>query len=153
MIYVECDPDKALVSILGVPRKEIFHAGGKGNVCVRLSKTTDSKGLIDEDPESPQLGYLKKLKSCSAEYTKYNIKLLSDEKFRNSVIVLSPRLENWILEAAKEAGMNMEEYGLPNNANNLHKVINIKLESFKKLIEEMKQKSKMLKRLERLIRE
>lgn len=71
MIYVECKPDTTLLSVLGVPRKEIFHAGGKGNVCVRLSKITDSKGLVDEDPESPQPGYLKKLKSYSAEYAEY----------------------------------------------------------------------------------
>ena len=51
MIYVECYADETLVKVLGIPGKEIVHAGGKGNICNKLSKTNCSKGLIDEDPQ------------------------------------------------------------------------------------------------------
>ena len=61
MIYVECDTDVALVKNLDIPKKEIIHAGNKGNVCNRLRKTKNSIGLIDEDPQSGQPRYIKNL--------------------------------------------------------------------------------------------
>ncbi len=61
MIYLECNPDKALVKALGITKKEIFHTGNKGNVCKRLQKSKNSKGTVDEDPSSIQPNYIKKL--------------------------------------------------------------------------------------------
>ena len=54
MIYLECDPDKALVKALGMSNKAIQHVYSKGNVCNKLAKSSHSKGLVDEDPTSPQ---------------------------------------------------------------------------------------------------
>jgi hypothetical protein len=62
MIYIECRPDKILVEALSVPEEEIIHAGSKGNVCNRLSRIRNSKGLVDEDPESAQPTYIRRLK-------------------------------------------------------------------------------------------
>lgn len=150
MIYLECNPDKALVMAMGVHKKEIYHSGGKSNVCKNLAKNRKSIGLVDEDPYSPQPSYIGKLKIKSNEQA---IKLLYDENARNYLIILCPKLEDWILKAAKEAKVNVEDYSLPDDASELHEIINIKPEKFLRLIEDLKKKkSKMLKNLETLLK-
>lgn len=149
MIYLECYSDEALVKTLGVHKKGIFHSYSKGNVCKKLEKSINSKGLVDEDPFSTQPSYVGKLKTKSHEY---NIKLLYDEIAKNHLIVLCPRLEDWILKAAKEAGINIKDYSLPDDANELHKIINANREKFFLLIEDIKKRSKMLKTLEKMIK-
>jgi hypothetical protein len=149
MIYLECEPDKVLVKALGISRKEIKHAFSKGNVCNKLEKSRNSKGLVDEDPLRPQPTYIGKLKLHSHEK---DIKLLSDENAQNYLIMLCPTLEEWILKAVKELGVNIVNFGLPDDAGKLHKIINIKLGSFENLIEDIKKrKSGMLKTLEGFI--
>jgi hypothetical protein len=118
-------------------------------VCNRLSRTSNSKGLVDEDPLSRQPKYISKLKAIS---DKYEIKLLSDEKAKNNLIVLCPTLEGWILKVAEEVGIDISEYDLPNDADSLHKVINLKPKNFTKLMEDIKQESRMLKTLEGFIK-
>ncbi len=149
MIYLECYSDEALVKAFGVHKKGIFHSYSKGNVCKKLEKGFKSKGLVDEDPFSTQPSYVGKLKTNSHEY---DIKLLYDEIAKNHLIVLCPRLEDWILKAAKEAGINIKEYSLPDDANELHKIINTKLDKFIFLIEDIKKRSNMLITLEKMIR-
>jgi hypothetical protein len=149
MIYLECDPDKALVQTLGLSVKKIKHVYSKGNVCNRLAKSSHSQGIVDEDPLSAQPSYIGKLKLQSHEH---QIKILYDEKAQNRLIVLCPRLEEWVLRAAQDAGVNIQDYGLPNNANQLHHTINTRLESLKNLIKNIKDKSKMLKALESLLK-
>jgi hypothetical protein len=149
MIYLECNPDKALISALGVSNKEIKHAFSKGNVCNQLAKHKNVKGVVDEDPASPQPSYVGKLKLHSHQQ---GIKFWHDDKNQNRLIMLCPRLEEWILKASQEAGINIQDYGLPNNANQIHHIINIRIENLKNLIKGMKDKSKMLKALEGLIR-
>ena len=152
MIYVECYPDKALVSSFGIPKRKIKHAYAKGNVCNRLEKSKSSKGLVDEDPLSAQPTYIKKLKLLSDEH---EIKLLYDEKKQNHLIVLCPRLEEWILKAAKEAKVDVGNYGLPDDADELHKIISAKPRKprrFENLIADIKKRSRMLKTLEGFIK-
>jgi len=150
MIYLECDPDKALVKALGMPNKEIKHAYSKGNVCNKLAKSSHSKGMVDEDPASPQPNYIGKLK---LHFHQHDIKLLHDDKAQNRLIVLCPRLEEWILKAAREAKVNTQDYGLPNEAHRLHEIINTRVESLEKLIKSIKGESKMLKTLEGFIKQ
>lgn len=149
MIYLECYSDEALVKALGIHKKEIYHSGNKGNVCKKLVKSRNSKGLVDEDPSRTQPPYIGKMRTKSNED---DIKLLYDDSTKNHLIVLCPKLEDWILKAAKEARVNVEDYSLPDDAYELHKIINIKLEKFVQLIEDIKTRSKMLKTLEKLIR-
>lgn len=149
MIYLECDPDKALISTLGIPSKDIKHANSKGNVCNHLAKNKNVKGLVDEDPLSSQPNYLKRLKLHSFEHS---IRVLYDEKASNHLIVLCPVLEEWILKAAKEAGVEVGDYGLPNETRQLHQMINTRIDSFKKLLKVMLGKSKMLTSLENIVK-
>jgi len=149
MIFVECDADKTLIKTLGITRKEMIHAGDKGGVCNRLKKVSNSKGLVDEDPESPQPKYINTLKCIHSED---DIKLLADEKAQNYLVILCPKLEDWILKSAMEARIDVSSYGLPNNPTDFHKIINIHLEEFDKLVKDMWSKSKRLKSLKGFIR-
>lgn len=149
MIFVECNADEALLIALGISRKGITHAHSKGNICNLLVKNRNSKGMVDEDPYSSRPRYFERLKIISNEHS---IKLLVDEKSQNHLIVLCPKLEDWVLKATKELKVDTLDYGLPDDGNKLHKIINIKLEDFKKLINDIKQESKMLKTLQSFLK-
>jgi len=150
MIYVECNPDEALIKALGIPRRGIHHSGNKVKVCKRLQKSKNSKGLVDDDPLSEKPPYIDRMKLHSNEH---NIKLLYDERSKNYLIVLCPRLEEWILEASKEVNIDVSNYSLPNKPVELHKIVNTRIKEFEKLIEDLiKQGSRMLKTLEKLIK-
>lgn len=134
---------------MGFSIKKIIHANNKGNVCKKLQKNKNAIGVVDEDPESAQPSYIGKLQLYNHEY---DIKHFREKKSGNVLIVLCPRLEDWILKASKEAGIQVEDFGLPAHANELHKVINSRLDYFTKLLDEFKGKSKMINALQVLLK-
>jgi len=148
MIYVECKPDEVLVKALGIPRRGVIHEHCKGNICNRLLKSRDSKGLVDDDPRSGQPSYVRNLK---VESQGQNIKLLLDEQRSNHLIVLCPTLEEFVLKASEEAGVDVKAFGLPDTLEELHKVINIRLEKFNELIPEIRN-SPLFKTLDSFIK-
>jgi len=152
VFFVECNPDRLLLQKIGVTKRSIIHAGSKSGVCKRLSKTTYSVGVVDEDPYSVQPRYLKGLKIIENSQ-KHDVKVLFDEKRNNRVIVISPRLEEWIIRAAKEAKVNMHKYGLPGDGNKLHKLINSELSRFERLLGELINKSGRISFLRRCLLE
>jgi len=153
MIYVECKPDFVLVkSITDISKREIVHEGGKGKVCKKLEKSQNSKGLVDEDPMRSQPKYVVEKMKVEEDLSPHGIKILYDNS-NNYLFVLYPRLEGWILKATKEAKIDIKKYGLPNDEKKLHKIINIRIDKFEKLIKDLREKSKMLKTLAKLIRE
>lgn len=149
MIYLECKPDEVLVRMLGVAKKEARHAGDKGGVCNRLRKSTNAKGLIDEDPRSSQPPYLQTLTPHSNEH---DIKVLYDKSAGNYLFMLCPKLEGWILGAARKANVDVTQYGLPDDEDKLHKVINSRLRNFENLLNDLKPGSEALKTLENLLK-
>jgi len=151
MIYIECYPDLALVrSLIRITRRDFDHEfKGKGAICNRLMKQGSSIGLLDEDPLSPQPNYLK-LAEVKDDLSGHGIKVLQDVN-HNSIIVLCPRLEEWILEAAKETGIDLERYKLPANADELHREINFSLDKFEKLLDDLKGSSARLKKLREVL--
>ena len=150
MIYVECKPDETLVKALGISGKVIEHRSGKGSVCKRLEESINSKGLVDEDPLSAQPSYIKKLTLRSQ---KHDIKLLYDENAKNYLIMLCANLEEWILKATKDAEINIKNYNLPDNIDELHKILNTKIGKFTNLLQNLKKKkSRLLKTLEDFVK-
>jgi len=151
MIYVECKPDFILVrSITAIPKREIVHEFGKGNVCNRLQKQQNSRGLIDEDPSASQPPYLEKM-TPRGDQPQQGLKVLEHKSSGNSLVLLCPTLEEWILGAAKEAEMDVvRKYGLPDDPVRLHRVINLDLDKFEKLVENLRD-SRRLKTLSRLL--
>lgn len=116
MIYVECSPDIELLRAVGVGRRRIRHAGGKGRVC-RMLQRRGGAGMVDEDPESAQPGYMGEMKAVMEEH---GIRLLRHNRTGAVLIVLMPRLEEWFLHGAREAGVRLSDYSLPGEAELLH---------------------------------
>jgi len=116
IIIVECNPDEFLVKLLGFTK--IKHGGGKGKVLKKVRDNPGSIGIIDEDPDSNQPKERKEYieQECVAE-----VKLLINKQDRNRMVIqISPRLEEWILNRARQNHLNPIKFGLPNDANELH---------------------------------
>jgi hypothetical protein len=117
-------------------------------VCRRLLKNKNSVGVVDEDPESIQPSYLRRLELISKEH---GIKLLYDRQRGNYVVVLCPTLEGWILKAAEDAGADLSRYGLPTVPEELHKVINLKIKNYEKMLCDIRN-SERVSRLRQLLK-
>lgn len=150
MIFIECKPDEALLKSLGVTKKRIDHRGNKPEVCKALEKNNNSKGLIDEYPWSVQPSYMDRLYITQNLKEDMGIVVFSDEK-ENIVIMLCPRLEEWILSVAKECKVDIRKYGLPDDPEKLHGVVNLNLKKFHVLLDDLKSKSKTLNSLREII--
>lgn len=150
MIYVECKPDFILVNSLGVSKKEIIHGGGKAEVCRKMMKTENCIGLVDEDPASIQPPYLGKLK-IKTELSQHGIRILKDDKRNNYLIILCPKLEEWIIKATIEAKIDIEKYNLPKDPDKLHSIININIKKFEKLLVKLKEESSRMRILRSMI--
>lgn len=135
MIYAECKTEEALALLFHTPR-DVIHVGGKTRVLKRLERQEHSKGLIDEDPTRPQpptLSRYIKEKECGEE----GIGILYDRRKENRLIILCPRLEEWILKAVKDSELDLDDYGLPSDPNHLHEIVHINLQKFVMLVKEL----------------
>ena len=114
MIYVECKPDELLVrQVTDLRRRQVVHeAKGKGGVCNRLMKNRDLVAMVDEDPEATQPTYMARL-SLRNESAELGLKLYLDSSRNNRIVVLCPKLEDWLLSAADDSGLSMSAFGLP----------------------------------------
>lgn len=146
MYLVECKPDAILVQSLTLAtRKNIEHAGNKSQLLKKLTEHYgNSKGVIDEDPGSIQPPHLQKFKE-KQDLTGYNLKILHQKSKNNTLIILRPRLEDWILQAAKEANIDPKKYNLPNDPTRLHEQINIQIDKFQKLVKDLTRTNRLKK--------
>lgn len=121
-ILVECFHDMALVRSLGIPRRQIGHEYGKGNVLRQLSRWNGvAVGMIDADPG--------KQNSNPGEMTKYRerqgahgLRLMEyHDDQRKRLVVINPTLEDWLLSRAGVCRLRLREYGLPESAHAMHK--------------------------------
>ena len=137
-IHLECKPDEMLVRTLGVPVRLVNHHNDKGRVCNALGKHSVITGMIDEDPASPQPSYLKILLAVDEE-SKHGLRVLQDQQRNNQIIVICPRLEEWVINVSVQHGLKLSDFGLPDKANRLHDLMTSRLLAFKKLIEHLLQ--------------
>lgn len=117
-MFVEGKPDLVLVKALGVSRQESSMAGNRGKVCHITKKNPPAVGLVDEDPGEELPGYLRNLKKVDIGQ---NLLLYRDAKNGNKIVVLCPRLEEWLLKICKQAGLKMGDFFLPDKPEDLHK--------------------------------
>ena len=153
MIYVECKPDGILVRHLtGLPKRQVSHEiQGKGEVCNRLTRNRGLVAMVDEDPGATQPTYMTHL-TLSDENVQLGLKLYRDASRDNRIVVLCPRLEEWLLRAAGDSGLSMNTYGLPNRANTLHSVINLDERKIQRLLSDLDHaQSPRLRELGRLL--
>ena len=119
MIYLECYADEALVKSFGIPSKRIKHAFSKGEVCNMLRKANDAVGIVDEDPTAGKSMYEKQMLQYIVHEDDKLI-FCEDSKSCNRLILIRPRLEEFILRIVKENGFNMESYRLSSVPKRLH---------------------------------
>lgn len=107
MIYVECKPDAALVQIL----TQLSHRGivhelkGKYEVVERISSGRNARRMVDEDPGSVQPAYLARMEVLR-DLPQSGLKMLEDVARANRVVLLCPKLEDWIIRVALDAGVD-----------------------------------------------
>lgn len=157
MIVVECKPDYTLASRLtSSSGRKVEHSANKSAVLTKLVRRKgfhayeNSLGIIDEDPRSYQPNIIMKFAMVEDSPT-HKIRLLYYKWLNNNVLVLCPRLEEWIIEAARETGTLMSDYGLPNEPEVLHEIINLNINKFELLIDTLKRRSNRVKKLMQLI--
>jgi hypothetical protein len=150
VLVVECKADRALVKILtSASKRNLIHGGNKTGVLEVLLKARESStGVIDEDPWSPQPPNLRKFK-MKQDVTRHNFKIMQQTGKNISLIMLCPRLEEWILRAANEARVSPNKYGLPYDAAELRKQITAQTDKFEKFVKAIKDRSKRIEELQK----
>ena len=141
MHVVECNPDVILVSTLAsISTRSVVHAGGKSQVLRKLiRKYRNSIGMIDQDPNSIQpRNFLQRFNEVE-NLERDKLKTLCHNQRNNRLIVLCPRLEEWIIGASREANIHLSRYNLPSNPEQLHAIINVTKERFQRLVEDLMQ--------------
>lgn len=150
MLVAECKPDVTLLA--SVLRRRVEHAAGKSRVIRKLMRNYENSiGMVDQDPDSIQPPDMKKFKEAESSQ-RNQFKILHHNPRNNCLIVLCPKLEDWIIEASKEADIDLASFRLPDNPDELHEVINLRIERFQKLVEELRKKSSRIKALKRHLR-
>ena len=131
---------KKLVQLL-LPENnvKILHQNGRGNILnyLRKKSTISGIGLIDEDPGSAHTrDFISSYEEieCVGNVKRFHRK----ENNKISVIMLSPRLEEWIISRAFDSGIKMSDYSLPDDGIKLHDRYHYEKESnFASLIERL----------------
>jgi len=150
---VECKPDRCLIeTLLKVPKKHIDHRGNKPEAIKKLLKTEDAIGIIDEDPGSPQPSDLKKFK-LKEDCSQWGLLYCIEQSSKKKLIIIRPRLEEWLLKAGKESGISFKKYNLPETGDKLHKLINANLNKLELIIKELLEADSLrLKKLGQFLR-
>jgi hypothetical protein len=119
-IAVECYPDEAVLRALGVPKKQLLHEARKGEVFNWLKKNAGAVGMVDEDPTSAQPRDLSNYQeSSSAEGLRLFFRRGSSGQ---RLIVVCPRLEEWLIQRAKVCDVDPKRFHLPGTAKELHDI-------------------------------
>lgn len=136
MIFPECKTEEILVVCAQIPKRQIKHLGGKSRVLKRLDNQESCTGLIDEDPFSPQPPKMQKYRPQEA-LIELGLKVLHNRNQDNRLVVLCPRLEEWIIDACKEVRIDIRDYNLPIDPNQLHKEARLNPKNYEKLVEDL----------------
>ncbi len=133
-LLLECKADEAVARHLGRTRRELWHFAGKDRVCHALRKHRSLLGMIDEDPQAVQPPYLGGL---SLDAMRHDVRLLRDAERDHRVVILCPRLEEWLVRTAAESGVSMTAFGLSDRGNDLHREITSKPERLRDLLDRL----------------
>jgi hypothetical protein len=148
-VALECKPDETLIKALGINRKNITHQPNKGAVFNFLEKKTNYLGMVDEDPGAANPKFFEHFKS---EGDLHDVEFYRIQKLSIELIVIKPRLEDWIVAQAKSVQLDLTAHSLPADGKQLHKVINARLPKFESVVLElMNRKAKGVLRLKELL--
>jgi hypothetical protein len=119
-IAVECYPDEAVLCALGVSRKQLLHEARKGEVFNWLKKTPGGIGMVDEDPNSAQPRDLISYRQVQA--SEGLLLFARQGSSGQRLIVVRPRLEDWLIQRARICGVDPKQYHLPGTPKELHNI-------------------------------
>jgi hypothetical protein len=119
-VAVECYPDEVLLRVLGVPKRQLLHEARKGEVLNWLKKTPGGIGMVDEDPDSAQPRDLSNYQE--AEVAEGLRLLIRRGGSGQRLIVICPRLEDWLIQRAAICGVDPKRYHLPSHPSELHNI-------------------------------
>ena len=87
-------------------------------------------GVVDEDPDKSQPPLLRNFEEFAND-ERANIRILRLNEAK--LIILRPRVEEWILEVARNSGLDVKKYGLPEDADKLHECLKPKRQREQKI--------------------
>lgn len=139
MIFVECFPDATLaVVVTGAPPREVIHDfHGRFDVVHRLSRGQNLLGMVDEDLAAPPPPYFGRI-TLVADLPEAALRVYRDPRRNNQIAVLRPRLEEWVLRAARLERADMADYNLPADIGMLREVINHRLDNLERLMNDLR---------------
>ncbi len=93
-------------------------------------------GWIDQDPTANHHPYYKAM--CAKPVSdKLGLMYCYNNKRNNKLIIVKPKLEDWIIGIAHSKGINLEDYELSNDPDELHKLINFRISKFQELLHKL----------------
>lgn len=93
--------------------------------------------IIDEDPNAGQPNHLKTFKELE---NLYQVKKLVREADQKTILVLQPRLEEWVLARCAESGVSPATFHLQVEPHAFKDRINSSLDKFELLVLELQKK-------------
>lgn len=100
---------------------DLLHFGGKDKLINRLRELPGAVGVADEDPASNQHPDLKA--SYRQTESAEGLRLLVRQGSGGQRLVLvCPKLEDWLIQRANTVGVKPEDYGLPSDPDRLHSI-------------------------------
>ncbi len=153
MYFTEGKHDSVFINeVARIPNKKIRCLYGKSEVIRRLAKGGGNfTGIVDEDPgklkpkKFREFTLLESLEALSVDVRQYR-------SSGNILIIIKPNLAEWILEVSKKNKIDVKVYGFSRDPTEFHNEINQKLEDFRKLICDLKENSREIAELEKVIR-
>lgn len=119
MIFIECNNDHTFILLLGYNQRQLRHFS-KPELIKRVHNDPSEKvtGIFDEDPGSSQPPFLDYFKPIS---TNDGITLFAHKnKADKYLIMMSPRLEEWLYQRAKLCKIDPKSYELTRDPEELH---------------------------------
>ena len=149
-VLVECDADEAVLRALGLPRKQLLHFGGKYELVKKLKERAHDLGMVDEDPGKVQpqdMGSYRQTDSAEGLHL-----LTRQGSAGQRLVIVCPKLEDWLIQRAKSSGIRPEDYGLPSDPDHLHSIPRYEQkDGFRRFLDELNERDKGMHRLRRCI--
>ncbi|GAJ07436.1 unnamed protein product [marine sediment metagenome] len=149
-VLVECNADEAVLRALGLPRKQLLHFGGKYELLKKLKKRPHDVGMVDEDPGKVQpqdMGSYRQTDSAEGLHL-----LARQGSGGQRLVMICPKLEDWLIQRAKSSGIRPEDYGLPSDPDKLHSIPRYEQkEGFCRFLAELKERDSGMHLLRRWI--
>jgi hypothetical protein len=153
MIFlVEDAPHKSLLQSLGIPRKRILLFGSKGNVIKKLKDRPGDMGIVDEDPQSIQTQPHELANYQEVDNGEELCLLARRGHNKQKLVVICPRIEDWLIQRAKLSDIDPTRYYLPSTPKKLKELVHYEQkEYFHHFLDELKERDSGIRLLSQWI--